>query len=162
MADGQRAENMSQGSASAGTYTLQYSTDLSFNGATTIAGIADTTYTVPDAAAMPRTSWYWRVDAIDPGGNHSGYQGQAHRVGIFLAGDENGSGLVTSGDIIYLVNYVFKGGSDPMPCKAAGDLNCDGVVNSSDIIFLVNHVFKGGPPPCNVGALISAGTWHCP
>ena len=31
------------------------------------------------------------------------------------AGDANCSGTVTSADIIYLVNYVFKSG--PLPCN---------------------------------------------
>ena len=32
----------------------------------------------------------------------------------FQAGDVNNSGNLTSGDIIYLVNFVFKGGPPPV------------------------------------------------
>jgi hypothetical protein len=159
---GDRTSATAQGSALPGTYTLQYSTDPSFTTATSVADIAETTYTVPGASALGRTTWYWRVESIDLGGNHSGYQAQAFRVGIFLAGDVNLSGNVSSSDIIYLVNYVFKGGLAPLACAAAGDVNCDGAVTSSDIIYLVNFVFKGGTRPCDLGALIEAGTWHCP
>jgi hypothetical protein len=64
-------------------------------------------------------------------------------------GDVNGNGGITSADIIYLVNYVFKGGSAPTP-SWTGDANGDGQVTSADIIYLVNYVFKGGPAPnCN-------------
>jgi len=81
---------------------------------------------------------------------------------VVLTGDVNVDGVLTSADIIYMVNHVFKGGPAPLPCSAAGDVNCDGSLTSADIIYLVNHVFKGGPPPCDVCRLIAAGTWTCP
>ena len=78
-----------------------------------------------------------------------------------MTGDVNESSTITSSDVIYLVNYVFKAGPTPLPCKAAGDVNCDGAVSSSDVILLVNHVFKSGPLTCDVCTLIP-GTWTCP
>lgn len=80
---------------------------------------------------------------------------------IGATGDANEDATITSADIIYLVNYVFKGGATPIPCEAVGDVNCDGSVTSADIIYLVNYVFKGGAPPCDVCTLIP-GTWSCP
>jgi len=79
---------------------------------------------------------------------------------VELTGDVNVDAVVTSADIIYLVNYVFKGGSMPQPCEAGGDVNCDASVTSADIIYLVGFVFKGGPAPCDVCTLIP-GTWSC-
>ncbi|TDI72683.1 MAG: hypothetical protein E2O84_08455 [Bacteroidetes bacterium] len=76
-------------------------------------------------------------------------------------GDVNGDALVTSSDIIALVNFVFKGGSGPIPCVAAGDINCNGAVTSADIIALVAYVFKGGTPPCDPCTIIPA-VWSCP
>lgn len=69
---------------------------------------------------------------------------------IELPGDLDASGVVTSGDIIAGVNFVFKSGSAPIPCEAAGDINCSGAVTSADVISLVNYVFKGGAAPCDV------------
>lgn len=66
----------------------------------------------------------------------------------FRRGDANASGAISSADVIYLVNYVFKAGAEPLPVVAAGDVNCTGGITSSDIIYLVNFVFKGGPAPC--------------
>ncbi len=68
------------------------------------------------------------------------------------AGDANASnGTPNLSDIIYLVNYVFKGGPAPSPtCR--GDANgSGGSANLSDIIYLVNYVFKGGPAPVKSG-----------
>lgn len=80
---------------------------------------------------------------------------------IAMTGDVNNSGSITSADIIYCVNYVFKGGATPLPCTAAADVNCSGSVTSADIIYLVNFVFKGGNAPCDVCTLIP-GSWSCP
>jgi hypothetical protein len=66
----------------------------------------------------------------------------------FTRGDVNDNGAITSSDVIYLVNYVFKAGPVPVPVEQAGDVNCNGAISSADIIYLVNYVFKGGPAPC--------------
>ena len=63
-------------------------------------------------------------------------------------GDTNFDGVITSADIIHLVNYVFKGGLPPKPVPRSGDVNCSGSITSADVIGLVNYVFKGGIPPC--------------
>jgi hypothetical protein len=65
----------------------------------------------------------------------------------FLCGDVNGDGKVTVTDVIYLINYLFKGGPPPIPLKA-GDVNCDGKETVSDVVYLINYLFKGGLKPC--------------
>lgn len=70
-----------------------------------------------------------------------------------VTGDVNADGPIASSDIIYLVNYVFKGGVAPLPVAGVGDANCSQSVNSSDVIALVNYVFKSGASPCDVCAL---------
>lgn len=49
-------------------------------------------------------------------------------------------------DVVYLVNYVFRGGPEPKPLSS-GELNCDGKVNVADIVYFINYLFKGGPKP---------------
>ena len=63
-------------------------------------------------------------------------------------GDVNATGDITSSDLIYLVNFVFKAGPIPACNGASGDVECSGEITASDIIYLVNYVFKGGTPPC--------------
>jgi hypothetical protein len=65
----------------------------------------------------------------------------------YKCGDANGDDSVTVSDVVYLINYLFKGGLPPIP-KQSGDANCDGTVSVSDIVYLNNYLFKGGPPPC--------------
>jgi hypothetical protein len=64
----------------------------------------------------------------------------------FICGDCNGDGLVNSSDVVYLINYLFRGGPDPIPYES-GNINCDPVINSADVVYLINYLFKGGPSP---------------
>ncbi|MDH4223578.1 MAG: dockerin type I domain-containing protein [candidate division Zixibacteria bacterium] len=64
----------------------------------------------------------------------------------FERGDANYDGDLSASDVIYLVNYLFKGGPYPQPLPA-GDANCDGEITVSDTIYLINFLFKGGPSP---------------
>lgn len=63
-----------------------------------------------------------------------------------LRGDANGDGFINTGDPVYLINYVFKGGPGPL-AEYNGDANADGNVNVADAVYLINHIFKSGPPP---------------
>jgi len=59
--------------------------------------------------------------------------------------------LVLVNDIVFLVDYIFKGGAAPA-CLDEGDvaLPLDGNILVNDIVFLVDYIFKGGatPAPC--------------
>lgn len=65
---------------------------------------------------------------------------------VHQPGDLDQSGSVSAGDIVYLVNYIFKAGPAPLNPET-GDLNGSCTVSSSDVIHLVNFVFKSGAPP---------------
>ena len=67
-------------------------------------------------------------------------------IGKNIRGDANADGVVDVGDIVRLVNYLYKSGLAPDP-PDAGDANCDGVINLGDVVFLVNYLYKGGPAP---------------
>jgi len=59
-------------------------------------------------------------------------------------GDLNGNGLVNTGDVVYLVQYVSAGGPPPV-ASANADFNCDGVIDEFDIEYFVNRIYHGGP-----------------
>ncbi|MGB2982132.1 MAG: dockerin type I repeat-containing protein [Candidatus Zixiibacteriota bacterium] len=57
-----------------------------------------------------------------------------------------GDGVVNVADVVFLVNYLYKGGDAPDPYWE-GDVTCDGVINVADVVYLVNYLYKGGPVP---------------
>lgn len=77
--------------------------------------------------------------------NYTLYAGFVYPV-VVKCGDANGDGKVTVSDVVYLINYLFKGGPGPIPWEA-GEANCDGKITVSDVVYLINYLFKGGPPP---------------
>lgn len=75
-----------------------------------------------------------------------------YSVTEWLRGDPNKDGERTVADIVFLVNYLFKGGTAPDPLSL-GDANCQGsnefAVTVADAVYLVSYLFKGGPAPCS-------------
>jgi len=65
----------------------------------------------------------------------------------FICGDANGDHIVDISDVVYLIAYIFSGGSAPSP-KLAGDANCDSIVDISDVVYLIAYIFSGGQAPC--------------
>lgn len=63
-------------------------------------------------------------------------------------GDANADETVNVSDAVYLINYIFVGGSSPDSFEAA-DTNCDGSVNVSDAVYIINYVFVNGNGPCD-------------
>ncbi len=64
----------------------------------------------------------------------------------YECGNVNADGAVNIGDIVFLVNYIFKAGPAPDPL-CLGRTNFDSPVNIGDVTYLVNYVFKSGPAP---------------
>ncbi|TFH65193.1 MAG: hypothetical protein E4G91_03370 [Candidatus Zixiibacteriota bacterium] len=64
-----------------------------------------------------------------------------------ICGDANGDDAVDISDAVYLIAYIFSGGSAPNPLLA-GDANCDSAVDISDVVYLIAYIFSGGQAPC--------------
>jgi hypothetical protein len=79
-----------------------------------------------------------------------------YNVPKYLHGDANRDGKKTVSDVVFLINYLFKGGPAPVPVDL-GDVNfCEqnppiqpGQPTVADVIYLVNYLFKGGKAPCS-------------
>jgi len=69
-------------------------------------------------------------------------------IGIELAeyGDADGDGIINISDVMYMVNYLYRGGPYPVSFEA-GDANCDDDHSIVDILTLINYLYKGGRPP---------------
>lgn len=61
-------------------------------------------------------------------------------------GDVDLSCQVGISDIVFLVNYLFAGGTTPQDRNRA-DVNTDCRINLADAVYLVNYVFLGGAAP---------------
>jgi hypothetical protein len=61
-------------------------------------------------------------------------------------GDANVDDIINLGDIVHLINYLYKNGPAPDPL-ILGDCNCDQTVELGDLVFLTNYLFRDGPSP---------------
>ncbi len=64
----------------------------------------------------------------------------------FLRGDVNHDFRIDVGDVVYLINYLYKSGPPPYHF-GTGDVNDDGTIDVGDVVYLINYLFKGGSPP---------------
>jgi hypothetical protein len=89
--------------------------------------------------------YWWKVQARDSWGQSS-WSTQVWSFDLENYGDVNGDGKIDPGDVVYLINYLFREGPSPQP-PAAGDANGDCEVNAGDVVYLISYLFKGGPAP---------------
>ncbi|UCB52474.1 MAG: dockerin type I repeat-containing protein [Candidatus Zixiibacteriota bacterium] len=61
-------------------------------------------------------------------------------------GDANSDGAIDLGDVVFLINYLFRGGTAPDPLRL-GDPTADCLVDVGDVIFLLNYLYRDGLPP---------------
>ena len=125
-------------------YSLHISTSLHFHLDSTV--IHDSLLISEHSDTLDPGMYYWKVKAFDRRGGET-WSTQTWKLYVFLRGDANGDGKNTVSDVVYLVNYLFKGGPAPTPISEIGDANCDTKLTVGDVVYLVNYLFKGGPAP---------------
>ncbi|MGB5139296.1 MAG: dockerin type I repeat-containing protein, partial [Candidatus Zixiibacteriota bacterium] len=128
-------------------FTLQLSIDASFSFASQIPGLTNPQYIPTNPLEWGRRYW-WRVKAED---NSAGitWSNEVFSFATMRLGDPDGNGIVTISDAVFLINYIFSGGSAPNPVES-GDADCNGILTISDAVYLVNYIFASGPPPCEL------------
>jgi hypothetical protein len=57
---------------------------------------------------------------------------------FYTLGDANGDSSITEADIIYLANYLFRGGPEPVPSKNSADINRDGRISLGDVVRVLS------------------------
>ncbi|MBU1318471.1 MAG: hypothetical protein KKG33_07540 [candidate division Zixibacteria bacterium] len=65
----------------------------------------------------------------------------------YVCGDADGQQTVDIDDVVYLIEYIFSGGSAPDPVEAA-DADCSGGIDIDDVVYIIAYIFSGGSPPC--------------
>ena len=63
-----------------------------------------------------------------------------------MPGDADCTGSVDISDPVFLISYIFAGGSPPYDLNSA-DVNADCSVDISDAVYLIGYIFSGGSPP---------------
>ncbi len=88
------------------------------------------------------------VVGTSQGTSFYGLQGYVNTA-AFEHGDANADGNTTIADVVYIINYLFKSGPEPIPLET-GDVNGDNETTIADAVYLVIYLFKGGNPPVNL------------
>jgi hypothetical protein len=127
------------------TYTLYVSPSDQFIPESTL--VIDSLIMSQSSPSLEKDSmvYWWKVRAQDRWGEIR-WSNEIFSFDLESYGDANGDGHINSSDVVFLINYLFKGGPAPQPLSA-GDANGDCVVNSADVVYLINYLFKGGEIP---------------
>ncbi len=64
-----------------------------------------------------------------------------------LNGDVDCTGDLNLLDILFLINFVYNEGPDPVNMKS-GDCDCSQTCNLLDILYLIGYIYDDGPAPC--------------
>jgi hypothetical protein len=68
------------------------------------------------------------------------------RPAAFLRGDANTDANKDLSDAVFLLSYLFLGGTSPS-CEKAADADDSGVLDITDAVYLLNYLFLGGTTP---------------
>lgn len=99
-----------------------------------------------DVHLSENTVYYWRFKSFD-GAEWSDYsRTMAINVVDYICGNVDGLEGINILDIVFLINYKYKGGPAPKP-MASGDVDGIPPVNILDIVYLINSIYKNGPDP---------------
>ncbi len=105
------------------------------------------TYVTPSTPDSNYELWVYVFD------NHVGWTSLESNFDVYeegypcLCGDANNDGLVTAGDIVYLIVYLNRGGAPPPDPYLRGDANNNCEVEAGDVVYLISYLFRQGPPP---------------
>ncbi len=67
----------------------------------------------------------------------------AVRLTQFMRGDSNIDGKVDISDAIFILNWLFLGGTEPQ-CKDATDIDDSGRIDITDVIYVLDFLFRAG------------------
>jgi len=111
-----------------------------------VTGLTSPQYHIPHSLGADSV-FYWRIRPVTGGTTGAYSRTFAAYLLNYLCGDANGDATVDISDAVYLIAYIFSGGSAPSPLLA-GDANCDSTVDISDAVYLIAYIFSGGLAPC--------------
>lgn len=122
----------------------------------TLFKICATTCCIPDSTTDRCARIYLDGQLFGAGGSQLPFRYHQGELCVWwsVPGDANADSLVTMADVVFLTNYLFRGGTKPCVCEAA-DCNGDCVIDVGDLVYLIEYLFRNGP-------LSVPGCVHCP
>ena len=73
--------------------------------------------------------------------------GESCCVGIRGYIDGDGQPIITTEDLIYMIDYIFRGGPAP-DCEDESDVNVDNrAATITDLTFIIDRLYRDGPAP---------------
>ena len=64
----------------------------------------------------------------------------------WICGDVDDNLDINVADLVFLVDYLFKGGAAPTAYES-GNVDGIGEINVADLTYFVDYIFKGGSAP---------------
>ena len=115
-------------------------------------------FCLPDSTT-DRTSSFYAFPSVfnflsDPLGDLVPYEYHQGELTVWwgVPGDASGDSVINLGDIVYLIEYLYRYG--PPPCiPETGDVTGDCVINIGDVVYLIEYLYRYGPAPV-------PGCWH--
>jgi hypothetical protein len=110
----------------------------------TTGDVTDTTKTIHNLTNG--TTYYFRITAVNGGGNTSGFSNEVSATPTCCdgaTGNVNVTGIVDLADLSSLVGYL-TGGGYVLPCPAEANVNNAGIVDLADLSSLVSYLTGGG------------------
>jgi hypothetical protein len=103
---------------------------------------------ISDTVADRTVAFDFTGQLSSPLGESVPFRSQVGKADLLSAipGNANADSLVDLGDIVFLLNYLYKNGPEPCVVEAA-DPNADCAVDLGDAIYLINFLFRGGSSP---------------
>lgn len=99
-------------------------------------------------------NWAHDIEIVSAGDHNTVYLATDHGIFSFndskevFCGDSDGDGIGPNvADLVFLVNYIFKGGPSPDPIYLSDVTGNGDGINVADLVYMVNYLFKGGPQP---------------
>jgi hypothetical protein len=111
-----------------------------------VTGLTSPQYHIPHLLGVDSV-FYWRIRPVTGGIPGAYSRTFATYILNYHCGDANTDATIDISDVVYLIAYIFAGGSAPSPLPA-GDANCDSTVDISDVVYLIAYIFSGGSVPC--------------
>ncbi len=73
--------------------------------------------------------------------NYRVNQGFWQEFTVCRSGDADGSGNANISDAVYIINFIFLGGPEPITA-CGGDADGNGITNISDAVWLIKYIFQ--------------------